>query len=211
MCGNVACRTEEDKSSIYDQASSFSQDDELGDRSKEESFPFLRTSEPVTEPSRVPASEERKASSGAQKVFDAALRLVKNVTSQQVGVAVAETEYDRLLCALTISIMVVLSSAGFPIVGSKIFSRILLFRPLFLLLLTNIILIIRRLLAEKRRKLTRGDKGSITSLLGDGYAWAEEAGRALELGLMLQNITGALFIDCSVYATIVVFGLSLFS
>lgn len=211
-------RTEEDKSSyiMNDQASNVSQKDALGSRSKEE--PFLRKPEPVAEPSRASVSEDSSksaASSGVQKVFDAALRVTKqipisNVTPQQVSVAVAETEHDRLLCALMIAILVVLSSAGFPIVSSKVFRWILLFRPLFLVLVTNITLIIRRLLPDNRKSLVRGDKEIKTSLLGDGYAWAEEAGRALELGLMLQNLTGALFMDCSVYATIVVFGLSLF-
>nr|AEV42256.1 hypothetical protein [Beta vulgaris] len=209
---------EEDKSSYFmrDQASNISHDGAIGGLGIEE--PFLRKSEPVTEPSRASASVEnskREASSGVQKVFDAALGIaqqipVRNITSQQVSVAVAETEHDRLLCALTIAILVVLSSAGFPIVGSKIFRWILLFRPLMLVLITNITLISRRLLPDNRKNLVRGEKDNKASLLGDGYAWAEEAGRALELGLMLQNLSGALFMDCSVYAAIVVFGLSLF-
>lgn len=201
---------------MRDQASNISHDGAIGGLGIEE--PFLRKSEPVTEPSRASASVEnskREASSGVQKVFDAALGIaqqipVRNITSQQVSVAVAETEHDRLLCALTIAILVVLSSAGFPIVGSKIFRWILLFRPLMLVLITNITLISRRLLPDNRKNLVRGEKDNKASLLGDGYAWAEEAGRALELGLMLQNLSGALFMDCSVYAAIVVFGLSLF-
>ncbi|XP_021746322.1 uncharacterized protein LOC110712179 [Chenopodium quinoa] len=210
-------RTDEDKPSyfMHDQSSNFNQDDALGGRDKEE--PLLRKSEPVTEPPRATASEDsskREASSGVQKVLDAALGVaqqipISNVTSQQVNVAVAETEHDRLLCSLTIAILVVLSSAGFPIVGSKVFRGILLFRPLFLVLITNITLVIRRLLPDNRKNVLRGDKDR-TSLLGDGYAWAEDAGRALELGLTLKNLSGSLFMDCSVYATIVVFGLSLF-
>lgn len=200
---------------MHDEASNFSEDDVLGGRSKEEVL--IRKFEQVTEPSRASASEDnskREASSGLQKAFDAALGVaqqipVGNVTSQQVSVAVTETEHDRLLCALTIAILVVLSSAGFPIVSSKAFRGILLFRPLFLVLITNITIIIWRLVPDNRKNVSRGDKDK-TPVLGDGYAWAEEAGRALELGLMLKNLSGSLFMDCSVYATIVVFGLSLF-
>lgn len=221
MCGIAGSQIEEDKSTyvMHDQASRISQDEELlSSRTKEESVPLQRKPQRVTEPSRASASEDKikgQASPGVQKVLDVALALVnripiKNVTSQQVAFAVLETESDRLLCALTMAILVVLSSAGFWIVGSKIFRGFLLFRPLFFVLIANITLIVRRLLPENRRKSIRGDKDANSSVLGDGYAWAEEAGRALELGLMFQNVTGALFMDCSVYATIVVFGLSLF-
>ncbi|KAL2897655.1 Auxin efflux carrier component 1a [Bienertia sinuspersici] len=223
-------QTEEDKSaySMYNRASNFSQDDALGGRNKEEAFRrkpepvnelSLRKTEPVTEPSRSSAPEDRRkgeASSGIQKALDTALTVaqripISNVSSQQINVAVAMTEHDRLLCAVTIAILVVLSSAGFPIVSTKLFRWILLFRPLFFVLITNITLIIRRLLPDNRKNLTRLDKdNSSMPLLSDGYAWAEEAGRALELGLMLQNLTSSLFMDCSLYATIVVFGLSLF-
>lgn len=223
-------QAEEDKSSylMRDQVSNFSQDDALDGRSKEEpllrksepvSEPFIRKSEPVTEPSRASASEHRgkgEASSGVQKVLDVALGVaqqlpISNATPQQVNVAVAETEHDRLLCALTLAILVVLSSAGFPILDSKIFRGILLFRPLILLLIANITFIFRRLQPGNRKSITRGDRdNNKTPLLGDGFAWAEDAGRALELGLMLQNLSGSLFMDCSVYLTIVVFGLSLF-
>ncbi|KAH9603255.1 hypothetical protein KSS87_021797 [Heliosperma pusillum] len=197
-----------------------SQDDALDGRNKEQSF--MRKPEAINEPMRAFVSQdrgERDPPSVAQKVIltasDVILRIaqqipISNVTSKQVSAAVLITEHDRFLCAVAMAILVVLSYAGFPIVGSRIFRWIILFRPLFLVLITNITLIVRRLLPDNQKNLSRGDKDSNGSLLGDGYAWAEEAGRALELGLMLQNVGGALFLDCSVYVTIVIFGLSLF-
>ncbi|KAK9682544.1 hypothetical protein RND81_10G081400 [Saponaria officinalis] len=218
---------EEDTSTYYassrDQfTTKFSQDDALDGRSKEQ--PFVRKPEPSNEHMRaIPSVDryEREPPSAAQKVIfiasDVILRAAKqipisNVTSQQVSVAVAVTEHDRFLCSIAMAILVVLSYTGFPIIGSRMFRWFILFRPLFLLLITNITLIVRRLLPDNQKNLVRGDKDHNinASILGDGYAWAEEAGRALELGLMLQNVSGALFLDCSVYATILVFGLSLF-
>ncbi|KAL9233920.1 hypothetical protein vseg_008853 [Gypsophila vaccaria] len=198
------------------------QDDALDGQSKEQ--PFMRRPEPSNEPVRaIPYGDthEREPPSAAQKAIiiasDVILRAAKqipisNVTSQQVSAAVAVTEQDRFLCSIVMAILVVLSYSGFPIVGSWIFRWIILFRPLFLLLITNVTLIVRRLLPDNEKNLVRGDKdpNANASILDDGYAWAEEAGRALELGLMLQNVSGALFLDCSVYAAILVVGLSLF-
>lgn len=216
---------DEDKSSLLtsstqDQAAKYGQHDALLDRNEEE--PFVRKPESATVATRAPPTEDShkgESSSTAPKTLltasDAALRLAQqipigNLSSQQVSIAVAETEHDRMLCALTVAILVVLSYAGFPVVSTTVFRWIILFRPLFLVLITNITLIVRRLLPDNQKNLSRGVKDHNSSLLGDGYAWAEEAGRALELGLMLQNVVSALFMDCSVYATIVVFGLSLF-
>ncbi|KAM4074493.1 hypothetical protein ACJW30_10G097600 [Castanea mollissima] len=54
-----------------------------------------------------------------------------------------------------------------------------------------------------------GDENETSSL--NGYGWAEQVGNTLETGLVMQKALDAIFMDCSVYAIIVICGLSLAS
>lgn len=188
--------------------------------------PFVRKPEPRAESSRAapPPREEisTSAESSSQAVpkavliaADLAIQLAQKIpigdlSAQQVSLAVALTEFERMLCTLITAALVILSYAGFPILGSRIFRRTILFRPLLLLLIANITLIARRLRPENQKNSGRGERDDNSSPLGGEFAWAEEAGRALELGLMLQSVMWALLTDCTVYTVLVVFFLAPF-
>lgn len=206
-------------SAQYEQAVKPLQHDQVCSLIREE--PFVRKPVPRAEPSRVPRADDVILAGPSAAVpkpvlvaADVALRLaqkipLRNVSAQQVIMAVAETEHGRMLCTLLVAVLVILSYAGLPIVGSGSFRRVILFRPLFLLIIADIALIVRRLIPLSMKNLVKGEKDDTKSILGDGFAWAE-AGRALELGLILQSVMGALFADCTIYAAVIIFFLAPF-
>lgn len=132
-------------------------------------------------------------------------------TPNQISSAIASSERTRFLCSVTVALLVVLSYLGFPLLGSYVIKSMLSFRPLYLLLLTNVTIVLARLLVDKQTGFERAarDENETTSL--NGYGWAEQVGNTLETGLVMQKALDAIFMDCSVYAIIVICGLSLAS
>ncbi|XP_050364347.1 uncharacterized protein LOC126783012 [Argentina anserina] len=119
--------------------------------------------------------------------------------------AIAETETTRLLISAAVAIMVVLVHVGFPLLGSSnILKSLLGFRPLYLVLLTNVTFVLARILFKQRVFGLPGEIGSSF----EGGDWFALLGKALEIGMVVQKVLDALFMDCAVYAIIVVCGLS---
>lgn len=121
----------------------------------------------------------------------------------QIRSAVAASEQTRMYCSVGMAIVVILSYLGFPIVGGKILRSIILFRPLILLLVTNITFIVSWVLSEKQAGRKKPEKEGDMSP-SESFGWVDEAGKALELALIVQNVMGTLLMDCSVYAVIVI-------
>lgn len=129
-------------------------------------------------------------------------------TASGVSSAIAESERTRLSFSVAVAILVVLAHLGFPLLGtSNIVKTLLGFRPLYLVLLTNVTLVLARILG-KHRVSERPDRGGEIRTPTEGFEWADNLGKALELGLVAQKVLDALFMDCAVYAIIVVCGLS---
>ncbi|KAL7164392.1 hypothetical protein ACSBR2_040328 [Camellia fascicularis] len=134
----------------------------------------------------------------------------KIFTPKQISSAIAASESTRIYCSLAAAILVVLSYIGFPILGSRIMKSIMFFKPLYLVLLTNISIVLARLLLGKQRRFERIEQeANNVPSIGDSFGFAEQLGKALESGLVLQNIMGAVFVDCSIYAIVVICGLSM--
>lgn len=108
-------------------------------------------------------------------------------TPNQIHSAIAASESTRLLCSVTVALLVVLSYLGFPLLGSYIIKSILSFKPLYLLLLTNVTVVIARLLIDKQRGFESAarDENETPSL--NGYSWAEQVGKTLETGLVMRD------------------------
>ncbi|KAI8547296.1 hypothetical protein RHMOL_Rhmol07G0183800 [Rhododendron molle] len=130
-------------------------------------------------------------------------------TPKQISSAIKATESIRIYTSLAAAIIVVLSFVGFPVLGSCSMKSILFFRPLHLVLITNVSIVLSRLLLDKKQAaLERTDQQANKVSPAGRYGLAERVGKALELGLVLQRIMGALFMDCSVYAIVLICGLS---
>ncbi|KAK3030684.1 hypothetical protein RJ639_034860 [Escallonia herrerae] len=135
----------------------------------------------------------------------------KFFTPNQISSAIAASERTRTYFSVAAAILVVLSFAGFPILGSHTIKRIMFSRPLYLLLLTNISIVLSRLLLGKERRVVKSEKEAVSDTSLGGYGLADQLGKALESGLVLQNVLGAVFMDFSVYAVVLLCGLSLAS
>ncbi|KAJ6758498.1 TRANSMEMBRANE PROTEIN [Salix koriyanagi] len=114
------------------------------------------------------------------------------------------TNTDKSFCLL-----VVLSYLGFPLVGSNFARSIIGFRPLYLLLLTNLTLVIVPLLFDNQRGFERAVDAESKIPSTDGSDWIEQAGNVMEVGLVIQKAMDAAFMDCSVYAVIIICGIAL--
>ncbi|KAM5565456.1 hypothetical protein ABKV19_019455 [Rosa sericea] len=126
-------------------------------------------------------------------------------TASGVSSAIAETERTRLLFSVAVAMLVVLVHLGFPLLGtSNIVKTLLGFRPLYLVLLTNVTFVLARILGKQRVSERPGE----IRTSAEGIEWVVQLGRAVEIGLVAQKVLDALFMDCAVYAIIVVCGLS---
>ncbi|KAJ0091660.1 hypothetical protein Patl1_12857 [Pistacia atlantica] len=128
-------------------------------------------------------------------------------TPSQISSAISATEHIRLFCSVAVALLVVLSYVGFPLLGSNIIKSIISFRPLYLVLLTNLTIVLSRLLFDNHGGLRRAIRGENNIPSTDAYGWAEQASKALEVGLLAQKVINAIFMDCSVYSIIVICGL----
>ncbi|XP_075488024.1 uncharacterized protein LOC142527182 [Primulina tabacum] len=130
------------------------------------------------------------------------------LTTGEIISAISASENVRIRCAVAAALLVILSYIGFPILGWGVIRGTIFFRPLYLLLLTNMSIVIARILSEKDGADARARQmNKVTSSGENGLA--DQLGRALESGLLLQNIFGALLMDFSIYVVVLVCGLSL--
>lgn len=125
------------------------------------------------------------------------------LTPGQIRSAIAGSENIRLCCSVAAAILVILSYIGSPFLGFSYIRGIMTFRPVYLLLVTNISIVMGRVIlgaqgVESRRKSIVGGNSSVDQLA-----------KALDLASLLQNIVRAWFMDFSVYTVVLVSGLSL--
>lgn len=123
-------------------------------------------------------------------------------TPSQIKSAIGASENARISCSVAAAVLVIAAYMGFPIVG------FMLFRPVYLLLLTNTTVVLGRVFLRARGVESRMGRRGRASTAG-GNDLAENLGRALDLGLLVQKILAAAFMDFSVYAVILFSGLSL--
>ncbi|KAF8775235.1 hypothetical protein HU200_004637 [Digitaria exilis] len=124
------------------------------------------------------------------------LKELMNFTPQEITKAISATESNRFLASIAIAFLVVLSNWGLDIGG--VITRVLVgTRPLLFLIITNIT-IVMTLLMENRDTNARGRP------VGPNLGSADSLGQMLEIGLLLQKALGALLIDCSVCAVIMI-------
>ncbi|GMN37247.1 hypothetical protein TIFTF001_006666 [Ficus carica] len=137
----------------------------------------------------------------------------KFFSSKRLNSSIIASETTRIFCALIIAFLVVLSSVDYPLFGMNIVrsESVVASRPLYILLLTDVTIVIVRLHLENRRALEDGGGGGVEEVLqirDDGHNWTQ-ALKFLERGLVVYQAIRGIFIDCSVYAVIVICGLSL--
>lgn len=123
------------------------------------------------------------------------------IIPSEISSAINASRTTRLCCSVAVALLVVVSYLGFSLMGGKLFNSVISFRPLYLVLVTNLTVVVARLISSDKRRL------NITSSGGD--QWDAQLARTLELGLVMQNVADAVFMDCAVYAIVVICGVSL--
>ncbi|MBA0789885.1 hypothetical protein Gohar_014567 [Gossypium harknessii] len=148
------------------------------------------------------------STSGTVQGSETSARKHNFFSPKQISSAIDASEKARLLCSVIVGVVVVLLHLGFPLPGNKFLGSILNFRPLYLVLLTNVTLVMGRLLYSDHGSSQRtiGEEHKATST--DDYNWAEQLSKTLDVGLVAKKVVDAVFMDCSVYAIIVICGLS---
>ncbi|KAK3028330.1 hypothetical protein RJ639_037792 [Escallonia herrerae] len=126
---------------------------------------------------------------------------------KEINSCIMASENTRAFCSVMIAVLAVLSHISLPrtIVKSR---SIIASRPLYVLLLTDVTIVIARLALEKRRGFEKADGEEQKDAQEDAHNWAG-AVKVLEMGLVLHQTIRAIFIDCSFYLAIVICGLSL--
>ncbi|RWV80536.1 hypothetical protein GW17_00058183, partial [Ensete ventricosum] len=145
----------------------------------------------------------------SDEVMDAALptepRAKKQLmfSSKQVSRSVAASENKRSIGAVMIALLVVLSNHGYAF-GGAVMGSIVNFRPLFLVMLTDVTIVLGLLMTnrgtdEKENERARSGKQE--------HGWPSNIGDTLEAWLMLRTVSSAIFMDCSICAVIIIAGL----
>ncbi|KAI3977372.1 hypothetical protein MKX01_000285, partial [Papaver californicum] len=123
-------------------------------------------------------------------------------TPKRISSAIAASENFRVLCSITIALLVILSHENLPILsGSGIVKNFIMSRPLYLVLLADFTIVVALLLLAKR--------GSPVKAVEEENNRAMNLGEALETGILIYKAFRAVFMDCSVYAVVLISGLSL--
>ncbi|CAK9161471.1 unnamed protein product [Ilex paraguariensis] len=173
-----------------------------------------------TEAIRAPAVEFRErvelssvaarvpnASDYTELLSKACGRYLNFFTLKDINSCIVASENTRVFCSIIIAVLVVLSHTNLPrnIVKSK---SIIASKPLYVLLLTDLTIVLAQLTLEKRRDSEKDKEEKETVSQKDGHNW-RGAIKILEVGLVLHQTMRAILIDCSFYVVIVICGLSL--
>ncbi|RZC71716.1 hypothetical protein C5167_035219 [Papaver somniferum] len=123
-------------------------------------------------------------------------------TPKRISSAIAASENFRVICSVTIALLVILSHLNLPILsGSEVVKNFMMSMPLYLVLLADFTIVVALLLLAKR--------GSPMKAVEEANSRAMNVGEALETGIVMYKAFRAVFMDCSVYAVVLISGLSL--
>lgn len=116
-------------------------------------------------------------------------------SSRELNFCILTSENTRALSSLIIALLVVF----YYLISSK---SILASRPLYIVLVTDVTIVIARIYSEKARVLEE-NKGEMVEAAEDGRSW-NDAVKLLERGLVVYQAIKGVFIDCSIYLVVVV-------
>ncbi|XP_023545800.1 uncharacterized protein LOC111805127 [Cucurbita pepo subsp. pepo] len=162
-------------------------------------------------PSNVIPSEGRDSSLstyGRDQRSKPKFQPLSSFSLKELSSAISESEMTRLCFSAIIAFLVVASYVGFPFLGQSLMRIVFGSRPIYLVLLTNATVVLGRLLFTKQKGSRVSDRGEGQVPPPEGQGSFEQIGNVLEAGLVAQKAMGAIFMDISVFAVIVVSGLS---
>ncbi|WOK96458.1 hypothetical protein Cni_G05165 [Canna indica] len=125
-------------------------------------------------------------------------------SSKQINDAISASENLRLLCAVTIALLVVASNHGFAVGG--VFGSLTNLIPLLLLIMTDLTIVLWLLMTRQGsddKKKERARTGGVES------GWTGNMGDILETLLTFSKVASSVFMDCSICAVMIISGLSI--
>ncbi|CAI8612745.1 unnamed protein product [Vicia faba] len=130
------------------------------------------------------------------------------ISLRDVTNAVDASRFTRLCCSIIVALLVVASCLGFSLIKT-----IISFRPLYLVLLTNSSFVVAKIISGKQRgsdeRLRRRRNNASASASADSSDQYAQLAKTLEIGMVLKTVADAVFIDCAVYAIVLICSLSL--
>ncbi|KAJ4836682.1 hypothetical protein Tsubulata_043325 [Turnera subulata] len=131
-------------------------------------------------------------------------------SSKRINYCIIASERTRGICSLIIASLVLLSYISYPLLGMDIVSSesIIASRPLYMVLLTDVTIVLARLFRERRNEYEEVEVEEKEAKGGDPDNWVG-AVKLLERGLAAYQAIRGMFIDCSIYLVVVVCGISL--
>lgn len=152
-----------------------------------------------------PAVNRQPPPSSEPSASDSGLFAPKQVIS-----CIVASENTRAISSAMIALLVVLSYLDCRVFGRNLVSSesIMTSRPLYMLLLTDIIIVLGRLVLEKRRGFMKVGEGEKQAAQEEAQTFAGLV-KLLETGFVAHQSLRALFNDFSIYAVVVVCGGSL--
>ncbi|KAJ7962979.1 putative Transmembrane protein [Quillaja saponaria] len=130
-------------------------------------------------------------------------------SSRKLNSCILSSENTRASCSLVVALLVVLSYVDYPLLGINIVNSesIVASRPLYIVLLTDITIVLARLYIEKAKEFEEAEEER-SFPNEDGHSWTG-AVKVLERGLVVYQAIRGVFIDFSVYVVVVICGISL--
>ncbi|XP_022714508.1 uncharacterized protein LOC111274132 [Durio zibethinus] len=154
-------------------------------------------------------SSLQKASSNADSLQKPCKNQLDFFSSKRLNSCIIASERTRSFCALLIALFVLLSYSDYTLLGMNIFrsESIVASRPLYIIFLTDLTVVLGRLFLDKKGDSEEAEEEK-AGCQNNKRNW-EGAVKLLERGLVVYQTIRALFIDCSIYAVVVICGLSL--
>ncbi|XWS11907.1 hypothetical protein CRYUN_Cryun37aG0045400 [Craigia yunnanensis] len=154
-------------------------------------------------------SSLQKASTNAEILQKPCRNQPNFFSSKTLNSCIIASEKTRSLCALLIALFVLLSYIDYPLLGMNIVRSegIVASRPLYIILLTDLTVVISRLFLYKKGYSEEAEEDK-AAFQNNRHNW-EGAVKLLERGLVVYQTIRAPFIDYSIYAVVVICGLSL--
>ncbi|XWS20314.1 hypothetical protein CRYUN_Cryun31cG0090000 [Craigia yunnanensis] len=130
-------------------------------------------------------------------------------SSKRLNSCIIASERTRSFCALLIALFVLLSYIDYPLLGMNIVrsESIVASRPLYIISLTDLTVVLGRMCLDKKGDSEEAEEENARSQ-NNRQNW-KGAVKLLDRGLVVYQTIRALFIDYSIYAVVVICGLSL--
>ncbi|CAN6477147.1 unnamed protein product [Victoria cruziana] len=137
-------------------------------------------------------------------VYPTAIHLPSVFSAKQIVSSISATENVRATCAVVAALLVIIASSHETSLIAAIIRWFMPF-PLYMFLLTDITIVLGHAFSNRSETGVREGR----TVGADEYGFAGQLEKALDVGWVAYNAISGLFMDSSVYAVLMVCGLSL--